>query len=31
MNPKRDLNQELFGGAIAAQSPAVSETPEKSA
>ncbi|MGB3787384.1 MAG: hypothetical protein WA949_05190 [Phormidesmis sp.] len=26
MNPKRDLNQELFGGAVAAQSPAVSET-----
>ena len=26
MSPKRDLNQELFGGAIAAQSPAVSET-----
>ena len=26
MSPKRDLNQELFGGAIAAQSSAVSET-----
>ena len=26
MSPKRDLNQELFGGAVAAQSPAVSET-----
>ena len=26
MSPKRDLNQELFGGAIAPQSPAVSET-----
>ena len=26
MSPKRDLNQELFGGAVAAQSPAISET-----